>query len=163
MLIIGKIIKKHGVKGLVKIKSFLSNPEDLKKYEQIFINETTNIKLEFIGKSRDYYICQINEISNTKDINPFLSKNIYVHEEDLPKLKKGEYYYYELEGLNVRINQKIQGKVNSIYNHGAGDYLEIKMKNKKEILVPNNESHILTINITKKYLDLNPMYYENDI
>ena len=96
MLIIGKIIKNHGVKGLVKIKSFLSNPEDLKKYRQFFIDEIINIKLKFIGKSRDYYICQINEISNTKDTNPYLNKYLYVPEKDLPKLKKGEYYYYEL-------------------------------------------------------------------
>ena len=163
MLIIGKIIKNHGVKGLVKIKSFLSNPEDLKKYRQFFIDEIINIKLKFIGKSKDYYICQINKISNAEDTNPFLNKNIYVHEKDLPKLKKGEYYYYELEGLNVRIKQKIQGKVNSIHNHGAGDYLEIEMKNKQEVLVPYNEFHILKINVKRKYLDLNPLYYKNDI
>ena len=163
MLIVGKIIKKHGVKGLVKIKSFLSNPENLKKYKQFFINKTTNIKLEFIGKSKDYYICKINEISNIENTNSYISKNLYVHEKDLPKLKKGEYYYYELEGLNVRINQKIKGKVNSINNHGAGDYLEIKMKNRQELLVPHNKSHILKIDVKNKYLDLNPLYYKNDI
>lgn len=163
MLIIGKIIKKHGVKGLVKIKSFLSNPGDLKIFKEFFINKATKIKLEFNGKSGNYFICKINKISNTDNINPYLNKNLYVDEKDLPKLNKGEYYYYELEGLDVRINNIILGKVHSINNHGAGDYLEIKMKNTKELLVPYNEFHILKVDIKKNFIDLNPLYYENDI
>ena len=61
--------------------------------------------------------------------------------------------------LNVFIENKKIGKIISLNNHGAGDYLEISV-GKKEILVPYNFDHILRIDIKKKKIFLNPDYYD---
>ncbi len=57
------------------------------------------------------------------------------------------------------MNKTKIGIVNNIKNHGAGDYLEI-LNNKKETLVPFNNTHIIEINLEKGVIFLNPIYYE---
>ena len=61
------------------------------------------------------------------------------------------------------MNKKVVGTVKSAKNHGAGDYLEIMMKNKKEILVPLNKDHVLEIDLSNKIILINSEYYKNEI
>ena len=61
--------------------------------------------------------------------------------------------------MNVLIDKKKIGYVKHVYNHGAGEYLEIKCDN-DELLVPFNFDHIEKINPKKKELYLSKKYYE---
>ena len=61
--------------------------------------------------------------------------------------------------MNVLIDKKKVGYVKHVYNHGAGEYLEIKCEN-NELLVPFNFDHIEKINPKKKELYLSKKYYE---
>ena len=61
------------------------------------------------------------------------------------------------------MKKKIIGKVKSVNNHGAGDYLEIFIENKKEILVPLNKDHVLEIDLKNKMIFINSEYYEDEI
>ena len=51
--------------------------------------------------------------------------------------------------LDVFIKDKKIGKITSLNNHGAGDYLEVTGE-KKEILIPYNFDHIIKIDMKKK-------------
>ena len=73
--------------------------------------------------------------------------------------KKNEFYYNDLEALDVFVKHKKIGQVITLNNHGAGDYLEIAGP-KKEILVPYNFDHIMKIDIKEKKIFLNPDYYD---
>tara|TARA_B100000989_G_C19455988_1_gene434045 strand:- start:409 stop:897 length:489 start_codon:yes stop_codon:yes gene_type:complete len=162
MLVVAKILRNHGVNGLVKIKSFLEKPDDIKKFEFFYISSTKKIKIEFIKKIKDNFICRVNNIFKNEEVVSFLNSNILIKESDLPKLKNG-YYFFQLESMLVKMKKKIVGKVKSVNNHGAGDYLDILLVNKKEILVPLNKNHVLRVDLEKKLLFLNSKYYENEI
>ena len=62
-------------------------------------------------------------------------------------------------GLSVRLKNKKVGEIINVQNHGAGDYLTIK-REKDEILVPLVNDHVISIEIKKRILNLNPDYYE---
>ena len=49
MLIVAKILTNHGVKGLVKVKSFLENPDDLKKFKSFYISSTEKIDIFMVS------------------------------------------------------------------------------------------------------------------
>ena len=162
MLVVAKILNNHGVKGLVKVKSFLENPDDLKKFKSFYINFTEKIDIEFITKIKNNFICRINKIYKNEDAISFINSNLFIKEDDLPELKNG-YYFFQLESMVVKMNQNIVGKVKSANNHGAGDYLEILLENKKEILVPINKDHVLKIDLKNKMIFINSDYYEDEI
>ena len=164
MIIIGKFLKNYGIKGHIKAKFFLENLDQVFSFKNFFMKDGIEINLKFLKEIKGIFICKINEYNNIDDTKNFTGKSIYINEKELPKLKENLYYFHELEGLDVKLDNKIIGKVISVNNHGAGDYFEVITKNsKKEILVPRNNSHITEISIEKKFIKLNPEYYKNEI
>ena len=58
---------------------------------------------------------------------------MHIEKKQLPKLKKNEFYYEDLEMLDVFVENKKIGKVISLNNHGAGDYLEISARKRRNL------------------------------
>ena len=160
---IGKFQKIHGIRGHIKLKSFTKNTSGIKSYKKFFINENTEIKLKFLSKSNEYFICKVNEINSPQVISEFEGKYIFIQENQLPKLKSNEFYYFELENLVVKIKDEFIGKIFAINNHGAGDYIEVKKKNGDLLLVPYNKDHIKNVNLKEKIIELNWLYYLDEI
>lgn len=164
MIIIGKFLKNYGVRGHIKVKFFLDDLNQVYSFKDFFLKDQKKIELKFLKKIKEIFICEVNKYTSIEKSKFFTGKFIYINKKELPELKKDYYYYHELEGLDVRLDDKKVGKVISINNHGAGDYFEIIINNgKEEVLVPKNNSHIIEINIGKNFLKLNPMYYKNEI
>ena len=158
MIIVGQIAKTKGVNGELKIKSFFTNPFDILIYLNFFLENKTKLGIKFTKKNNQIY-GKIEEIDTPEDAKEFVGKYIYINKKNLPNLDKNEFYYNDLENLEVYLKKKKIGKVKQIQNHGAGDYLEIKCP-KEEILVPFNSDHILTINIKERKITLNHDYYD---
>jgi len=102
---------------------------------------------------------KIANIETVEEAKVFTGKLIFLNKKYLPKLKPNQFYFSELEQMNVLIDKKKVGYVKHVYNHGAGEYLEIKCDN-DELLVPFNFDHIEKINPKKKELYLSKKYYE---
>ncbi len=163
MIIIGKFLKTHGVKGLIKIKSFTNSPDDIKSFKELYIDGSQIINLKLIKKIDSFFVCKLNNFNTVDEVKPFVGKYIFIKKEELPNLENNSFYYYELQGLNVMVKKNIVGKIEEINNHGAGDYFEVKIKkSKKIILVPYNKSHVNKVDIKNNFIVLNPEYYKNE-
>ena len=103
MLVVAKILKNYGVNGLVKVKSFLEKPEDLKKFNSFYTSSKEKIYIEFVRKVKNNFICRINNISRNEAVASFINSNVLIKESDLPKLKNG-YYFFQLESMIVKMN-----------------------------------------------------------
>ena len=132
-VIIGKVISTHGIHGWLSILCFAHPPKNLKNYDTfIFLNDTasqidiTDIKVmpkKTIIKIKDY-----DSITSSENI---LGKDILIDKSEMPMLVEGEYYWRELEGLEVMTSQeKFLGVVDFIFSNGANDVLAIKQNNK---------------------------------
>ena len=156
-IIVAQFGKTRGIGGKIIIKSFFSNPFDILKFEDYFFeNKKLSVNFE---KLNDKILAKIEKITTPEAAQKFVGKYLHIERKQLPKLKKNEFYYEDLEMLDVFIENKKIGKIISLNNHGAGDYLEVSVE-KKEILVPYNFDHILRIDIKKKKIFLNPDYYD---
>ena len=104
-------------------------------------------------------ICKIDGVDDVDAAKCFVGKEIFVKNTELPKLKKGQYYYNDLVGMSVLLKNNSIGVIKENQNHGAGDYAIIQTK-KEEMLVPIIKEHVLKIDINKKTFRINPQYYE---
>ena len=60
-----------------------------------------------------------------------LGKDIFIDKSEIPDLIEGEYYWRDLEGLEVFTSkEKYLGIIDFIFNNGANDVLAIKYKDK---------------------------------
>ena len=84
-----------------------------------------------------------------------------------PLTNSEEFYQADLIGLDVReaASGNVAGKIVGIYNFGAGDILEIKVKQSGKLeMIPFNHAYVPTVNIKDGYIIVNSvsMQFEPD-
>ena len=132
-VIIGKVISTHGIHGWLSISCFAHPPENLKNYNTfIFLNDSTSqIDITDIKVMPKKTIIKIKDYDSITSSENILGKDILIDKSDMPMLVEGEYYWRELEGLEVMTSQeKFLGVVDFIFSNGANDVLAIKHNNK---------------------------------
>ena len=159
MFLVGKIVGTFGNKGDVKVKAFISPPDYLLEFDSIFVESTSGNKQEFkVLRAKNHKnICIFTlEGVDTMDVAEDLSGlSIYVPNIEFKELQDNEYYYHELEGLNVyAANGEQIGKVDHILKSG-NDILVIKDKDGKEVMVPFVDELVPEVNLNEKTITVN--------
>ena len=152
-----KFGKVNGIEGWLSVNIYLTASSGIDKFSNFYINnKATNLLFKKKGKK---VLCKIEGVNDIDTAKQYVGSEIFVDKKELPKLDEGQYYYNDLLGLSVRIKNKKIGEIIDVQNHGAGDYLTIK-RAKDEILVPLINDHVISIELSKRILNLNPDYYE---
>lgn len=124
-----QITGAHGLRGIVKVKSFL--PELLvlnEKKIQLFDEQHQVYDIAVLSKSNEHYLASIRGVHDRTAAEKIYNLILYVERRDLPNLSQDEFYCEELVGLNVYLDGGgYVGTVLSIANFGASDLLEILM------------------------------------
>ncbi len=151
---IGRIISTQGIKGEIKFRYYSEEKEVFYTYASFFVNDDTgwrNLEPSDIKFRKGLFYVTFKGFSRHEDVSFLTNRELFVREEDLPRLREDEYYEYRLVGLDV-INQddEMLGKVSEIIHTGANDVLLLKGEN--EILIPMVEDYILEINLEKAFI-----------
>ena len=154
-IILGKIIATHGIKGWVVIQSYSYPSHNIKNYDTFLYIKNRKECIEIINlKIMPKKI--IIQMKNYNDINSsehLVGHNIFVEASDIPALEKGEYYWKDIEGLEVYTTKDSYiGSVDFIFNNGANDIMAVK-QNKELIYIPYVNDHIEVIPNEKIIID----------
>ncbi|QCI27259.1 ribosome maturation factor RimM [Buchnera aphidicola] len=159
LLIIGKIGAAYGILGWNKIFSYTEKKKNIFEYTPWLIHYNKKWKKFFIENkkiNKKIIIVKFININNRNNAQLLTNHVIFIKKKQLPKLKKFEYYWYNLINCKV-FNTKKQylGKVNKIIRTKANDILVIKIqKTNKEYLIP----FIINIFINKVDLKMKFIY-----
>lgn len=157
-VIVGKIASPFGVKGWLKIISFTEPPENILNYHPWFLLKDQK-KHEMVvidsQKQVDRFIVLFKGIDNPETARLYSNAEISVERDQLPSLPENEYYWTDLEGLEVITTQdKILGKVDHVMATGSNDVLVIT--GEKRHLVPFiTEDVILKVDLQAKVILVN--------
>lgn len=148
-----------GLKGEIKITTFLENKKIFMSLSPFFLENKNNIiELKVIKIINNKVIIKIKDLSNREEISKIVGKKIFINKNKLPKSKKNEFYIFDLIGSKVITkNNQFLGYVKNIENYGSDDLIKIYNKNKKEILLPVNNENIVSINLEKKIIITDPI------
>lgn len=137
LICVGAIAGAFGVAGEVRLKSFCSEPTDIGAYGPLLSEDG----------SRDYHItltrpvagglgARIQGVSTKEQADALRGTSLYVPRDRLPRLPDDEFYHADLIGLSAYDpGGAMIGKVTAVYNHGAGDILEISPAGHKSALL----------------------------
>jgi 16S rRNA processing protein RimM len=77
-------------------------------------------------------------VSTKEEADALRGTSLFVPRERLPSLPDDEYYHADLIGLAAHdTGGELIGRVTAVYNHGAGDILEIATnRHKSALLLP---------------------------
>jgi 16S rRNA processing protein RimM len=83
---------------------------------------------------------------------------LYAKKEDLPKLPKGEYYFFELIGLKAILPDGEElGEVTDVIENNASNLLEIKKTDGDKVLVPNIPVFVSEVDTDKGKIFITPI------
>lgn len=140
-ILIGKLGKPHGIQGFVYFHYYGKDLSTLKGYKDLYIDDFPSARLEKMFEKRDRLIIKLSACDSRNSAEELRNKEVYILENNLPDLKKGEYYLYELEGLVVKnLDSQILGEVKEIFGTKANEVLIVKNTDEsiddKERLIP---------------------------
>ena len=153
---LGAIAGVHGIKGEVKVKSFTEIDSDLDKYGAVE-NEAGDRKFELkvVGHSKELLRVKIKGVNDRNEAERLIGTAFYVDRSVLPELdEEDEFYEADLIGLEVKTSSgEGAGTVAGLYNFGAGEILEIKVKatGKLEMLTFTKE-YVPEVNVKDGYI-----------
>ena len=159
MFLIGTIVGTFGNKGDLKVNPSISPDNYLAVVKSIFIEDSNLIKQEFkvirAKKHKNIFIFTLEGIDDMNVAENLSGLSVYVPTLDFIELQKNEYFYHELEGMDVySTDGNLIGKVDHIMK-GGNDILVIKDDNGKEIMIPFVDKLVPEVNLKEKTITVN--------
>ena len=137
-LCVGVIAGAHGVRGLVKIKSFTDDPANLTAYGPLTDESgARRYQVAVTGRAKGVLLARIEGVGDRDAARALRGARLYVARAALPEPEDEEYYHADLIGLAVEDRAGAPlGRVAAVQNFGAGDILEIERPDQGTLLVP---------------------------
>ena len=128
-LIVGRISGVYGIKGWVRIHSFTEPADNLFGYGDWKIRRRDQWEAIEIDSGREHgkgLIAHIVGIDDRDAAELLKGCDIAVPRELLPALEQDQYYWHQLEGLEVWTCGQCLGQVDHLLETGANDVLVVK-------------------------------------
>jgi 16S rRNA processing protein RimM len=146
---LGAIAGAHGVRGLVKIKSFTEDPANLTAYGPL-TDESGRRRFEVTvtGRAKDLLVARIDGVEDRDAAQALRGVRLYVARAALPEPEEEAYYHADLIGLTAEDpDGRPLGTVAAVENYGAGDFLEIARPEGAPLLVPFTTAAVPVVDV----------------
>lgn len=155
-ILIGKIINTHGIKGEMKVEAYTDFIEErFKKNSTIYITEKyLPFKVKTYRLHKGNILLTLIDHEDINLIEKYKGQNIYKAKEDIKPLKKGEYYFRDIKGLDVYIDDKLVGKVIDMEEGTRANLMRIEKLDKNISLVPFMPQYVLNVDLENKRIDI---------
>ncbi len=156
-VVVGKLGSTHGIQGWLKLYSFTEPVTNIVAYNPWYLEETIGWKLIKPEATREYtkgMTVKFTGYDNPEQARLLTGKKIAVLRSQLPPLKKGDFYWSDLEGLTVmNVDGSILGKVIYLLETGSNDVLVVK--GNKEYAIPYLADVITSIDLANQVIHVN--------
>ena len=135
----------HGLKGFIKVKSFLENPKDLFNFDKYFINKVSFSSLQLKFNKKSIFICKLSGINSMEEAKNFVKADIFICRSSLPETDEDEIYLNDLISFNVELESGLcLGELVKFYDFGGGPIIAVKHGNEEKML-PFSDNFIINI------------------
>ena len=123
---LGILGKPFGLKGHIFLRYYGDLQENIKDFDALYVDDSCYEIEETLIRNKKLSI-KLKGIEGRTEVEFLKSKEVYVLEKQLPTLEEGEYYWFQLENLNV-INEQneLLGIIDYVLPTGANDVLAVK-------------------------------------
>lgn len=146
---IGRILKPLGVRGEVKVLPLTDFPERFAAMEKVLLDLNGRFETRFVEKVSSHGRFIAMKLTGIDDINAALVLKdalLKVTRAELVTLPEGEYYIFDLIGLDVYTTAgRHLGKVKDVLQTGANDVYVVEGDAPRELLVPALKQVVLSI------------------
>lgn len=148
-LLVGQVLRPHGVRGEVVIRVITEHPERLTERDMLYVGEDyTPRRLTRARRHHKKMLLTFEGITGRDEADMLREQNLYIHRDDAIPLEDGEYYLYQIQGMRVITDEgQTLGRISGLIETGANDVYEITTDQGEEILLPAIPQVILNVDV----------------
>ncbi|HUK59634.1 MAG TPA: ribosome maturation factor RimM [Stellaceae bacterium] len=149
-VLLGIITAPHGVKGLVRVKSFTGEPDALTRYGALESEAGAPVALALVGMAKGVVLARIQGIADRDEAERMKGTRLYLPRAALPEPEPEEFYHADLLGLAAELaDGTVIGRVRAVHNFGAGDSIEIAREGTAPLVVPFTRAVVPVVELEK--------------
>ncbi len=146
---VGQFAGAHGVRGLVKLRSFTAEPEAIFGYAPLMEKDGDRVFIITLkSTAKDHFLVAVEGVGDKEVADQLRGDRLYIAQDLLPKTRKGEYYEADLVGLRALDESgKDYGRVMGVFDYGAGIFLEIGASKKDSFMLPFKDAFVPEVDL----------------
>jgi len=145
---IGQILAPWGIKGKLKVKVVTDFPQRFTPLSKIYINRQP-MTIDSTEWHKGQAIIKLNTIDDIEDAQRLRGQPVEIHYSQLQTLPEGQYYHFQLIGLEVWTTQgELLGNITEILTTESNDNYVVSGA-EGEILVPAIEDVVKSIDLNQ--------------
>jgi len=153
---VGRILAPWGVKGKLKVKIETDFPQRFTPGAKVYINREP-MSIDGVEWHSGELVVKLNTIDCREDAQKLRNKTVEIHRSQAHSLPEGQYYYFQLIGLEVWTTQgEFLGNITEILATESNDNYVVR-GTKGEILIPAIEDVVKSIDLDKGCLFIEPI------
>ena len=147
-LVVGRIVAPWGVGGEVKVAIETDFPERFQRLERVCLGEkATSFVLEGARLHKGHALLKLEGCDDRDTAEKLRGQLVQIPIEEAMPLGEGEYYVYQIVGLDVWTAEgEHLGRVSEVLFTGANDVYVVQGE-KGEILIPAVEDVVLEVDL----------------
>lgn len=160
---VGAIAAAHGIKGEVKIKTFTADPLSIGAYGPVSDEagtrsfRLTHVRAPGGAAGKSVVLARLEGVADRNAAEALRGLRLYVSRDALPEPDADEFYHHDLIGLTaVLVSGEKLGKVEAVYNFGAGDLLEVSRDGASSVMVPFTNAVVPTVDLKAGKVVIDP-------
>lgn len=155
-IIIGQILAPWGIKGELKVEVATDFPQRFAPSSKIYINRQP-MSIDSTKWHKEKAIIKLNTIDSIEDAQRLQGQPIEIHHSQLQPLPEGQYYHFQLIGLEVWTTQgELLGNITEILTAESNDNYVVT-RAEGEILIPAIEDVVKSIDLNKGCIIIEPI------
>jgi 16S rRNA processing protein RimM len=139
LVVIGELVGPHGVCGEARLRLFNPDSTVLAGASDVFIlgeEATRRVRLERARPHGNVWLVRLQGLNSREAARALQGHGLAVRERELPGLRAGEFYCYQLVGVAVFDDSgKLLGRVSEVLSTGSNDVLVV-VGSGRERLIP---------------------------
>jgi len=153
LLLVGKVIKPHGVKGLISVWSYARTIESFLYSDTVFFKQEHQEPVKYtvldVSPHKNRFLMRIKGVESFEDAKSLRGSDILVDKKHLVKNSDDEYYWFELINMKVYLDSgKYMGVIKGILPTGSNDVYVVKQDD-SEFLIPAIHDVVKKIDLNK--------------
>ncbi len=147
-VVVGKILRPHGIRGELRMRILTDSPGQLADLEYITLADSPQSRqgdaqpLLGLRFHKNYALLKLEGCSDRSAAEAYRGKYVLIKREQALPLADGQYYLFQLIGLTARADGEALGKITEVIETGANDVYVVDGGAYGELLLPAHDGTI---------------------
>jgi 16S rRNA processing protein RimM len=143
---VGRVVAPHGLRGEIRVQPLTAQSEHFAAGRTLWIEETAH-EVEASRRQRGFVLLRLSGAASVEAAEALRGSLLSLPESELAPLPEGEYYAYQIIGLEVYDGDGARlGKVVGLFPTGSNDVYVVDGP-RGELLLPAIDDVILEVDV----------------